>query len=176
MTDPTQEATMEHILQEITVVGRRLEGMDSAMTSLTAEMKSMCLDIAGFQSRVTGREQQVTTMEDHINTAQDRDQELLYLRSKLTVLENRSHRDICFFGFPEHIKDCQKAFLAFGPRLRQLEMKYGLFELARMWFTNNGVYKDFYEAEDLHLFLDGLLLQSVDTDTPAQPQGPPTYT
>ncbi|KAJ1087496.1 hypothetical protein NDU88_000665 [Pleurodeles waltl] len=56
MADQTQEATMEHILQEISAVGRRLEGMDNAMASLTVETKSMCLDIAGFQSRVTGLE------------------------------------------------------------------------------------------------------------------------
>ncbi|KAJ1150479.1 hypothetical protein NDU88_003270 [Pleurodeles waltl] len=78
--------------------------MDSAITSLTAETKSMRLDIAGFQSRLIGLEQRVTTMEDHINTAQDRDQELFYLRSKLIDLEDRSRRDnICIFGLPEHI-------------------------------------------------------------------------
>ncbi|KAJ1176132.1 hypothetical protein NDU88_001415 [Pleurodeles waltl] len=79
MTDTAQDATMERILQEITAVGHRLEGMDSAIPLLTAETKSMCLDIAGFRSRVTGQEQRVSTMEDHINMAQDRDQELLYL-------------------------------------------------------------------------------------------------
>ncbi|KAJ1135924.1 hypothetical protein NDU88_002353 [Pleurodeles waltl] len=44
---------MDRILQEILVVGRRLEGMDSMMTSLTEDTKSMRLDIADFQSRVT---------------------------------------------------------------------------------------------------------------------------
>ncbi|KAJ1099051.1 hypothetical protein NDU88_004155 [Pleurodeles waltl] len=57
MADPMQGATMDCILQEISVEGRRLEGMDNAMTLLTAETKSMRLDIAGFQSRVTGLEQ-----------------------------------------------------------------------------------------------------------------------
>ncbi|KAJ1105537.1 hypothetical protein NDU88_002942 [Pleurodeles waltl] len=50
MPDQTQGATMDRILEEISAVGRRLEGMDNAMTSLTAETKSMRLDIAGFQS------------------------------------------------------------------------------------------------------------------------------
>ncbi|KAJ1205694.1 hypothetical protein NDU88_001122 [Pleurodeles waltl] len=110
MTDMVQEATMERILQEITAVGCRLEGLDTAITSLTAEIKSMRLDIAGFQSRVTGLEQQVTTMEDHINTAQDRDQELLYHCSKLIDLEDRSRRDnVCFFGFPEYIEEMRLA-------------------------------------------------------------------
>ncbi|KAJ1216845.1 hypothetical protein NDU88_004444 [Pleurodeles waltl] len=73
MTSPKQEATMELILQEVTAVGRQLEGMDSAISLLTAETKSMCLDIAGFQSYVSGLEQRVTSVKDHINTPQDRD-------------------------------------------------------------------------------------------------------
>ncbi|KAJ1195270.1 hypothetical protein NDU88_004551 [Pleurodeles waltl] len=71
--------------------------MENAITLLTAETKSMRLDIAGFQSRVTGLEQCVTTMEGHITTSQDRDQELLYLRSKLIDLEEKNYRDkVCF--------------------------------------------------------------------------------
>ncbi|KAJ1190586.1 hypothetical protein NDU88_007324 [Pleurodeles waltl] len=77
MVDLLQEATMERILQEISAVGRRLEGMDNAITSLTMETKSMRLDIAGFQSRVTGLEQGKTTMEGHITIFQDMGQELL---------------------------------------------------------------------------------------------------
>ncbi|KAJ1157397.1 hypothetical protein NDU88_010110 [Pleurodeles waltl] len=139
MTDTAQEATMEHILQEITAVGPRLEGMDSAITSLTEETKSMRLDIAGFQSRVTRLEQRVSTMEDHINTAQDRDQELLYLLSKLVDLEDRSCWDnVRFFVFLEHIKgsDIQSFLkdalpklmdLAFNPPLEfQREHRLGL--------------------------------------------------
>ncbi|KAJ1135356.1 hypothetical protein NDU88_001796 [Pleurodeles waltl] len=79
--------------------------MDNAITSLTAETKSMRLDIAGFQSRVSGLEQHVETVEGHVTTFQDRDQELLYLHSKLIVLEDRSHRDtVHFFGFPERME------------------------------------------------------------------------
>ncbi|KAJ1164520.1 hypothetical protein NDU88_004957 [Pleurodeles waltl] len=77
MAETTQGATMDHILQEISAVGRKLEGMDSAMASLTAETKSMCLDTAGFQSQVTGLDQQVTSVETHIASWVDRDQELL---------------------------------------------------------------------------------------------------
>ncbi|KAJ1126904.1 hypothetical protein NDU88_005310 [Pleurodeles waltl] len=50
MADATQGATMDRILQEISAVSRKLESMDSAMTSLTVETKSMRLDIAGFQT------------------------------------------------------------------------------------------------------------------------------
>ncbi|KAJ1113850.1 hypothetical protein NDU88_002091 [Pleurodeles waltl] len=89
---------MDRILQEISAVGSRLEGMDNTMASLTAETKSMRLDIAGFQSRVTGLEQRVTTVETHITSSQDRDQELIYLCSKLIDLKARSRRDnVCLF-------------------------------------------------------------------------------
>ncbi|KAJ1155030.1 hypothetical protein NDU88_007766 [Pleurodeles waltl] len=120
MTDPAQEATKEHILQEITVVGRRLEEMDCAITSLTAK-RDPC--IAGFQSRVAGLEHRVSTMEDHINTAADRDQELLNLCSKLIDLEDRSHRDnVRLFRFPEHIEvmDIQSFLRDAVPKLTDL--------------------------------------------------------
>ncbi|KAJ1172623.1 hypothetical protein NDU88_004467 [Pleurodeles waltl] len=105
MAESTQGATMDCILQEISAVGRKLEGMDSAMVSLMAETKSMQLDIAGFQKQVTGLEQRVTTVETHITSWVDRDQELLYLRSKQIDLEDRSRRDnVRFLGFLENIK------------------------------------------------------------------------
>ncbi|KAJ1109048.1 hypothetical protein NDU88_006417 [Pleurodeles waltl] len=76
--------------------------MDASISSLTLETKSMRSEIAGFQSRVTGLEHLVETLESHLTTAQDRDQDLLYLRSKITDLEDRSRRDnIQLFGFPE---------------------------------------------------------------------------
>ncbi|KAJ1170426.1 hypothetical protein NDU88_002303 [Pleurodeles waltl] len=48
MSDNTQGASMDRILQEISAVGRKLEGMDTAMSALTAETRSMRLEIAGF--------------------------------------------------------------------------------------------------------------------------------
>ncbi|KAJ1107567.1 hypothetical protein NDU88_004957 [Pleurodeles waltl] len=96
---------MELILQGVMAVGRWLEGMDSAIYSLTVETKSMHLEIASFQSRVSGLEQRVTTMEDYLNTGQDRDQDLLYLRSTVVDLEDRSRRDnVRLFGFLEQIE------------------------------------------------------------------------
>ncbi|KAJ1171505.1 hypothetical protein NDU88_003366 [Pleurodeles waltl] len=56
MSDPAQESTMDHILQEILAVGRRLEGMDSAMVSLAAETKSIHTEIVSFQTHVLGLE------------------------------------------------------------------------------------------------------------------------
>ncbi|KAJ1187424.1 hypothetical protein NDU88_004200 [Pleurodeles waltl] len=103
MAGMEQATKVDRILQEITAVNRRLEGMDTAKTSLTTETKSMPLDIAGFQSRVTGLEHRMATVEAHVHTVLDKDQELEFLRSKLIDLEDRSQRDIiCLFGFPEH--------------------------------------------------------------------------
>ncbi|KAJ1109999.1 hypothetical protein NDU88_007354 [Pleurodeles waltl] len=105
MVEQTQGATMDRYLQEISAMGRNLEGMDNSMASLTAETKSMRLDIAGFKSRVTGLEQRVAKVETHITSSLDRDQELIYLCSKLIDLEDRSRRDnVRFFGFPENIE------------------------------------------------------------------------
>ncbi|KAJ1197666.1 hypothetical protein NDU88_001522 [Pleurodeles waltl] len=63
MAESTLGATMDRILQEISAVGHKLEGMDSAMASFSAETKSMRLDIAGFQTQVTVLEQKVTMVE-----------------------------------------------------------------------------------------------------------------
>ncbi|KAJ1175571.1 hypothetical protein NDU88_000858 [Pleurodeles waltl] len=74
MTDSEQVTTMDRRLQEITAVSRRLEGIDTAITSLKLETKSMRSEIAGFQTRVTGLEHRMVTMEDHVHKALDKDQ------------------------------------------------------------------------------------------------------
>ncbi|KAJ1162360.1 hypothetical protein NDU88_002828 [Pleurodeles waltl] len=105
MSDNTQGASMDRILQEISAVGRRPEGMDTAMSALTAETRSMRLEIAGFQSQISGLDHRVAAVESQVVSQTDRDQELLYLRSKLTDLEDRSRRNnIRFLGFPEGIE------------------------------------------------------------------------
>ncbi|KAJ1160369.1 hypothetical protein NDU88_000871 [Pleurodeles waltl] len=236
--------------------------MDTAITSLTTETKSMHLDIAGFQSRVTGLEHRMVTMEAHIHTVQDRDHDRMYLCGKLTDLEDRIRRDdVSFFRFPESAEgsdiqsflrsvlpklteltfdpslefqwghqlgpklqdgtsrprpiiacllrlgqarqllsaarahrpfraegdeihstteysketnERRKAFLALRPQMRQLVVKYSLFERARLWVTKNAVSKDFYDTEDLRLFLDNLQPQTMNTSTLARPQAPPS--
>ncbi|KAJ1217766.1 hypothetical protein NDU88_005356 [Pleurodeles waltl] len=70
--------------------------------------------------------------------------------------------------FYKETSDRHRTFLALRPRLRQLEVKYGLFEPARMWVTKNGTSKDFYDPEDLRSFLDGLSLIDSSTSTPHQ--------
>ncbi|KAJ1130760.1 hypothetical protein NDU88_009108 [Pleurodeles waltl] len=105
MADASQGATMDCILQEISAVGHKRKGMDSMMTSLTEDTKSVRLDIAGFQSRVTTLEQRVTTVEMQAMLTSDRDQELLCLPSKVIDLKDRSRRDnVRFLGFLEEIE------------------------------------------------------------------------
>ncbi|KAJ1203468.1 hypothetical protein NDU88_007254 [Pleurodeles waltl] len=105
MADDTQGATMDRILQEISVVSRKLEVMDNAMVALMAETRSMRLDIAGFQSQISGLDQGVATMETQVASWTDRDLELSHLRSKLTDLEDRSRRNnVCILGFPEGVE------------------------------------------------------------------------
>ncbi|KAJ1157201.1 hypothetical protein NDU88_009916 [Pleurodeles waltl] len=68
-------------------------------------MKSIRMETASFQTCVLGLEQQVSTVEARSSSFQDRDQKLLFLRSKLTDLEDRSRRDnVRFLGFPESIE------------------------------------------------------------------------
>ncbi|KAJ1124351.1 hypothetical protein NDU88_002812 [Pleurodeles waltl] len=105
MADDMQGATMDRILQEILAVSRKLEGMDNAMEALTAETRSMRLDIASFQSQISGVDQRVATVETQVASWTNRDHELSHLRSKLTDLEDRSRRNnVHLLGFPEGVE------------------------------------------------------------------------
>ncbi|KAJ1100526.1 hypothetical protein NDU88_005608 [Pleurodeles waltl] len=257
MSDNTQGASMDRILQETSAVGRKLEGMDTAMSALTAETRSMRLEIAGFQSQISGLDHRVAAVESQVVLQTNRDQELLYLRSKLTDLEDRSRRNnVRFLGFPEGIEgtdilsylrdtlpkladitfdpplefqrahrlglkrqngqdrprpiiacflrhgqvcqllqlsrrqgqlrlgpleirlsadfsketaDRRRAFLSFHPRLCHLDVKFGLFEPARMWITKNGESRTFYDPEDLKSFLEGLHDPTQSMESTTQP-------
>ncbi|KAJ1199277.1 hypothetical protein NDU88_003115 [Pleurodeles waltl] len=68
--------------------------------------------------------------------------------------------------FSKETSERRRAFLALRPRLRQMEVKYDLFDLVRMWITINGTSKDFYDPEDLRSFLDGPSLMDSSTPTP----------
>ncbi|KAJ1132469.1 hypothetical protein NDU88_010778 [Pleurodeles waltl] len=214
------------------------------MVALTAETRSMRLEIAGFQSQISRLDHRVAAVETQVASRTDRDQELLHLHNKLTDLEDRSRRNnICLLGFPESIEgtdilsylrdtlpkladitfdpplefqrahrlglkrqsgkdlprpiiacllqhgqarqllqiartkgplrlgtleirlsadfsketaDRRRDFLSLRPRLHHLDVKFGLFEPARMWITKNGESRTFYDPEDLKIFLEGL--------------------
>ncbi|KAJ1174806.1 hypothetical protein NDU88_000097 [Pleurodeles waltl] len=260
MTEDIQGATMDRVLQEISAVSRKLEGMDNAMVALTAETRSMRLDLAGFQSQLSGLDQRVATVETQVASWTDRDLELSHLRSKLTDLEDKSRRNnVRLLGFPEGVEgaeifsylqdilpkltditfdpplefqrahrlgprrqdgngrphpiiacmlrhtqarqllqtartqgllrsgnleirmsadfsketaDRRKAFLSFHTQLRHLEVKFGLFEPARMWITKNGESQNFYDPEDLRTFLERLQDQTQSMEMAAYPLQP----
>ncbi|KAJ1184459.1 hypothetical protein NDU88_001265 [Pleurodeles waltl] len=93
---------MERILQEITVVGRRLEDMGTKILDLAAESRSIHNDIASFQERVTNIDHRLSLVEDKLNSSPNSDHELQYLRDKITDLEDLGHRDnVRFFGILE---------------------------------------------------------------------------
>ncbi|KAJ1148580.1 hypothetical protein NDU88_001408 [Pleurodeles waltl] len=216
---------MDRILQEISAVGPKLEGMDNAMTALTAETRSMRLEIAGFQSQISGLDHRVAAVESQVALQTDRDQELLHLRSKLTDLEDRSGgNNIRFLGFPANRRglkrqngkdrprpiiacfirhgqarqllqisrmqgplrlgsveirlsadfsketaDRSRGFLSLRPRLRHLDVKFAIFEPARMWITKNGESRTFYDPEDLKTFLEGLHDRTQPMESATQP-------
>ncbi|KAJ1115861.1 hypothetical protein NDU88_004082 [Pleurodeles waltl] len=100
--EPLPDTSMDRICQEITSVGHRLERMDSNISALMAETKSIHTDIAGFQNCVTDLQHCISVAEEHLNTLPERDRELLFLYSKVIDLEDGSCNDnIHFFGLPE---------------------------------------------------------------------------
>ncbi|KAJ1190485.1 hypothetical protein NDU88_007223 [Pleurodeles waltl] len=76
--------------------------------------------------------------------------------------------------FSKEIADRRRAFLSLCPRLRHLDVKFALFEPARMWITKNGESRTFYDPEDLKSFLEGLHDPTQPMESITQP--PPRHT
>ncbi|KAJ1199950.1 hypothetical protein NDU88_003781 [Pleurodeles waltl] len=74
--------------------------------------------------------------------------------------------------FSKETADRRKAFLSFHTQFRHLEVKFGLFEPARMWIIKNGESLNFYDPEDLRTFLEGLQDQTQSLEMTAQPLQP----
>ncbi|KAJ1156232.1 hypothetical protein NDU88_008956 [Pleurodeles waltl] len=87
---------------------------------------------------------------------------LRHRQTRQLLQEARSHSPFLPEGyevriaadFSKETNDRCKPFLSLRPRLRQLEVKYGLFEPARMWVTKDSKSQDFYKPEELRLYLD----------------------
>ncbi|KAJ1091166.1 hypothetical protein NDU88_004293 [Pleurodeles waltl] len=73
--------------------------------------------------------------------------------------------------FSRQTAERRRAFLSLCPRLRQLDVKFGLFEPARMRITKNGESRTFYDPEGLRMFLEGL--QDTSQTMEATPQSSP---
>ncbi|KAJ1182688.1 hypothetical protein NDU88_007872 [Pleurodeles waltl] len=82
---------------------------------------------------------------------------------RLGTLEIRLSAD-----FSKETAERRRAFLSLRPRLHHLDVKFGLFEPARMWITKNGESRTFYDPEDLRTFLEGLHDQTQSMETTAQ--------
>ncbi|KAJ1122176.1 hypothetical protein NDU88_000680 [Pleurodeles waltl] len=161
MEESPQGASMDRILQEISAVGRKLEGMDSAMMALTAETRSMRLEIAGFQSQILGLDQRVATVETQVASWTDNGQELMHLRSKLMDLEDRSRRNnIRLMGLPEGMEgtDLTSFLRDTLPKLTDIT-----------WITKNGDSRTFFDPEDLRTFLDKIQEQAHPMETTTLP-------
>ncbi|KAJ1215294.1 hypothetical protein NDU88_002903 [Pleurodeles waltl] len=74
--------------------------------------------------------------------------------------------------FSKETADRRKAFLSFRTQLRRLEVKFALFEPARMWITKNGESRNFYDPEELRTFLEGLQDQNQSMEMTAHPLQP----
>ncbi|KAJ1088978.1 hypothetical protein NDU88_002132 [Pleurodeles waltl] len=102
-TEPRTVEAMDRIVQEITVVERRLEAMDLKISDLSMASTSIWADITAFRETVTDLDHHLTAVEDRVATLPDRDADLRLLRMKVTDLEDRSRRDnVSFFGISEH--------------------------------------------------------------------------
>ncbi|KAJ1098096.1 hypothetical protein NDU88_003212 [Pleurodeles waltl] len=223
MTEDTQGASMDRILQEISAVGRKLE-----VTTVEAQAASW-----------TNRDQELLHLRSRLTDLEDRSRRnnirLLgipegtegadipfYLRDMLPKLTDttfdpplefqRAHRHgpkrqdgkgrpppiiACMLrhgqarqllqtartqgplrlgtleirlsaDFSRETAERRRAFLSLRPRLRHLNVKFGLFEPARMWITKNGESQTFYDPEDLRMFLEGLHDTSQTMETTVQ--------
>ncbi|KAJ1126382.1 hypothetical protein NDU88_004790 [Pleurodeles waltl] len=88
--DTSSNTAREGILQEIAAVDHRVEALDSKITDLSTDSKSIRADIAGFQCKVTELDHLLTAVEDRIVALLDSKSELQFLRHILTDLEDRS--------------------------------------------------------------------------------------
>ncbi|KAJ1165164.1 hypothetical protein NDU88_005593 [Pleurodeles waltl] len=70
--------------------------------------------------------------------------------------------------FSKETDERRRSFLALHPRLRHLDVKFSLFEPARMWITKNGESRTFYDPKDLRTFLEGLHDQTQSMETTVQ--------
>ncbi|KAJ1180692.1 hypothetical protein NDU88_005909 [Pleurodeles waltl] len=78
------------------------------------------------------------------------------------VLLDNGHELRIAADFSRETNKKRKAFRARRPQLRYLIIKFGLFELPRMWITLDGKSRDFFDPTDLHSFLDNVSAQPMD--------------
>ncbi|KAJ1211086.1 hypothetical protein NDU88_006448 [Pleurodeles waltl] len=165
MADTTQGATMDRILLEISAVGRKLEA-DRHYPPLEFQRVHR---LGPKRWDVTNRPRPIIAcLLRHVQTRQLLQEARAHGPFQSDGLEVRLTSD-----FSKETSDHRRAFLALRPHLHQLDVKYGLFEPARMWITKNGESRDFYVPADLQMFLEGLRdhTQPIDMETSIRTQG-----
>ncbi|KAJ1169949.1 hypothetical protein NDU88_001831 [Pleurodeles waltl] len=99
---PPQDPTMDHILQEITVVGHRLEGSDTKMSDLRAELRSIRKTLPALVIVGRGGRDDTPPFDNGGEAQSHPGPELWNLHIKLSELEDRSQRvNLTFLGFVE---------------------------------------------------------------------------
>ncbi|KAJ1142734.1 hypothetical protein NDU88_009047 [Pleurodeles waltl] len=148
---------MERILQEIPAVVRCLEAMDSKITDLSADSKTIRTGIAGFKDRVTDLDHRLHNVDNRMAALPDLEPELQFLCNKLTDLEDWSRRGkASFFGLREKTEEAEMRAFATS-----------FTGLTRIWITIDGKSRDFLDPTDLRSFLDGLSTQPTVQDAAA---------
>ncbi|KAJ1171008.1 hypothetical protein NDU88_002879 [Pleurodeles waltl] len=85
LVNPCPHTAMEHILQEISAVGRHKEAMDSKIMDLSADSKSIQADIASFQAKITYLVHRLHTVESTVATLLDNEPELQFPDTKSRI-------------------------------------------------------------------------------------------
>ncbi|KAJ1126483.1 hypothetical protein NDU88_004890 [Pleurodeles waltl] len=70
---------IENILHEISAIGCRLQAIDSRITDLSADSKSIRVDIAGLQTKATDLDHCLHTVESRIAPLPDHEPKLQFL-------------------------------------------------------------------------------------------------
>ncbi|KAJ1121986.1 hypothetical protein NDU88_000492 [Pleurodeles waltl] len=189
MTEDTQGATMGRILQEISM-RLDLAGFQSQLSGLDQRVTTVETQVASW----TDRDLELSHLRRKLSDLEDKSR-----RNNVRLLgflEGVEGADIVPEGtqagpqetartqgllrsgnleiqmsadFSKETADGRKAFLSFHTQLRRLEVKFGLFEPARMWITKNGESLNFYDPEDLRTFLKRLQDQAQSMEMTAHP-------
>ncbi|KAJ1114439.1 hypothetical protein NDU88_002676 [Pleurodeles waltl] len=78
---------------------------DYNISTLAAKTKSIFLDIVGFQNCMASLQLRIASVEDRLNTIPARDQELLFLCSKVIDTDRSCRDNVPFFGIPECMEE-----------------------------------------------------------------------
>ncbi|KAJ1116609.1 hypothetical protein NDU88_004815 [Pleurodeles waltl] len=106
-TGQRQDTLMEPILQEITKVGRWLEGMDTKIPDLAAESRSIRIAIAGFEGRVTGIEHLLVTVEGRLRATRTETRNGCTSRTSLQIWRTEAVETMYAYSHSQNVQRAQ---------------------------------------------------------------------